>query len=378
MPRHGRPDSAQQLPEKLSRLLAEGVNKGVFPGAAVGIVSGPPTARTTWHGFYGQRQRVPEALPLSADTCYDLASLSKPLATTLAVLALHEEGRLTLDDSLPHLLGHDVPADKKYITLRQLLSHSSGLAAHRPYYLELKDTGASTRAAAMRRMILAEPLAAPPGAKAIYSDLGFMLLGWIVAERSGMGLDRFVREKIYRPLSLAEDLFFRPLDQPWPAGKTAAACEECPWRGKVLVGEVSDDNTHVLGGVAGQAGLFGDLASVLSLAAHLLDCWQDRATHPAFANAHLKTFLRKDERVPGSGWALGFDTPSPQGSSAGKHFHPASVGHLGFSGTSFWIDPGRDLVVVLLTNRIHPSRENGKIKEFRPLFHDMVAETLGL
>lgn len=378
MPRHGRPDSPQLLPEKLSRLLADGVEKGIFPGVAVGIVSGPPSARSYWHGFYGQRQRVPEVLPLSADTSYDLASLSKPLATTLAVLALYEEGRLSLDDTLPHLLGQDIPADKKNINLRQLLSHSSGLAAHRPYYLELKDTEAATRAAAMRRMILAEPLAASPGATAIYSDLGFMLLGWIVAERSGMGLDRFVRERIYRPLALADNLFFRPLDKPWPAGKTAAAGEECPWRGKVLVGEVGDDNTHVLGGVAGQAGLFGDLAAVVSLVVHLLDCWQERDTHPAFANRHLKTFLRKDERVPDSCWALGFDTPSPQGSSAGRHFHPASVGHLGFSGTSFWIDPSRDLVVVLLSNRVHPSRENGKIKAFRPLFHDLVSDTLGV
>lgn len=365
----------EPLPTSLSRLLAEGVAEGCFPGVAAGIVYGPPSNRKQWQGFLGQRQIIPESLPLTEETFFDLASLTKPLATTLALLALIEEGLFSLETPLSELLEREVPADKQQITLRQLLSHSSGLAGHRPYYQELLKIRESERKEEMQRLILAEPLVCKPGERAIYSDLGFMLLGWIVAEKSGMRLDSFVREKIYKPLSLAENLFFRPLDKPWPADKAVAATEQCSWRNKVLLGEVSDDNTHILGGVAGQAGLFGDLAAVLKLVTHLLDCWQERAVHPAFGNQLLKTFLHR-EGTPESSWALGFDTPSPQGSSSGGYFHPDSIGHLGFSGTSFWVDPGRDLVVVLLSNRIHPSRENTMIQQFRPRFHDAVIDFL--
>lgn len=365
----------EDLPEHLSRLLVEGVQAGNFPGGAAGIVYGPPSARKQWLGFYGQRQLVPTPLPLTLDTFFDLASLTKPLATTLAILAQLEEGIFSLETPLPELLERAVPADKQPITLRQLLSHSSGLVAHRPYYEYLKTIPPAARQEEMLQRILAEPLAARPGERAIYSDLGFMLLGWIVAVKGGMALDRFVAEKIYQPLSLAENLFFRPLEQPWPADTKVAASELCPWRKKVLEGEVSDDNTHVLGGVAGQAGLFGDLAAVLTLGSHLLDCRQGRAHHPAFSNRQLNTFLQR-QKTPGSSWALGFDTPSPEGSSSGRYFHPGSFGHLGFSGTSLWIDPSRDLVVVLLTNRIHPSRENTMIRQFRPRFHDAVIEFL--
>lgn len=348
----------------------------MFPGAAVGIVKGSSSGRQQWQGIYGNRQLEPSPLPLINDTFFDLASLTKPLATTLALLALIDDGLLSLDATLSDLLACAVSAEKKNITLRQLLSHSSGLVAHCPYYQQLKDIPQASRKAAMLEMILAEPLMASPGTKAIYSDLGFMLLGWIVEEKSGLQLDRFVRERIYQPLALEKNLFFRSLDNSWATGKVAAATERCPWRHKVLVGEVSDDNCHVLGGVSGQAGLFGDLAAVLTLTTRLLDCWQGRASHPAFAKELLANFLKRDNSVPESSWALGFDTPSPQGSSAGRYFHPTSIGHLGFSGTSFWIDPTRDLIVVLLTNRIHPSRENSGIKEFRPRFHDAVSEVL--
>ena len=365
------------LPEGIRQLLAKGVEEGVFAGASVGIVSGTVDKRQQWQGFYGNRQLIPSPLPLTEDTFYDLASLTKPLATTLAILSLINDGLLDLEAKLPELLSCSVPAAKKDITLRQLLSHSSGLAAHHPFYLQLKDLPPDSRKAAMLDLIMADPLLAQPGSKAVYSDLGFMLLGWIVEEKSGVSLDGFVRERIYRPLALEEKLFFRPLTEKWSSARNVAATEQCPWRGKVLVGEVSDDNCHVLGGVAGQAGLFGNLQAVMTLTTFLLDCWQGRARHPAFSNELLAGFLKKDGQVPGSSWALGFDTPSPQGSSAGKYFHPASVGHLGFSGTSFWIDPQRDLVVVLLTNRVHPRRDNNGIKAFRPLFHDAVIETLG-
>jgi len=370
--------SYRPLPDDLWWLLKDAVGKGVFPGAAAAIAHGPPESRGQWMGCCGREALVPVEKALDIGTCFDLASLTKPLATTLAILALVEEGRIALADHLPALLEKKVPADKCSISLQQLLCHGSGLPAYHPYFEELATMGVAARREAMLERILTEPLAAPSGTRAVYSDLGFMLLGRIVEQQSGTSLDGFVRERIYQPLGLDDSLFFRPLAEPPPGGKSFAATEDCPWRGRVLGGEVSDENTHVLGGVAGQAGLFGDVKSVVALAAFLLDCWKDRAVHPAWSNGLLSTFLAREGSIPASTWALGFDTPSPTGSSAGSFFHPTSVGHLGFTGTSFWIDPTRDLAVVLLTNRVHPSRANELIKQFRPLFHNAVFASLGL
>ena len=376
MEAQGQDNRAQQLPEEVFALLRQGVNEGVFPGAAAAIAQGLAAERKEWLGCWGSAALLPEPAPLTLATCFDLASLTKPLATTLAILALVEAGTIGLEEPLADLLQRTVPEDKEKIRLAQLLSHSSGLAAHRPYYRQVKEIAPAARREAMERAILAEPLEAEPGSKAIYSDLGFMLLGWIVEAQSGTPLDSFVRERIYRPLGLAEALFFRPLAVAGGREECFAATEQCPWRGRVLRGEVSDDNTHILGGVAGQAGLFGHVAAVLRLVCTLLDCWQGRATHPAFSRATLSAFLVKEGSVAASTWALGFDTPSPVGSSAGRFFSPQSVGHLGFTGTSFWLDPTRDLAVVLLSNRVHPSRENSGIKAFRPRFHDTVSAAL--
>ncbi len=359
-------------------LLEEGIEEGVFVGAAAGIVAGPPAERRQWIVHRGRAARLPATRPLRLATCFDLASLTKPLATTLAIMALVEEEKIGLAEPLPQLLREPIPADKQAITLRQLLSHCSGLTAHRPFYREIAALPEEKRRQAMLDRILADPLAAPIGSKAIYSDLGFMLLGWIAEERCGERLNTWVGEKIYRPLGLDKGLFFRPLAAPPPQGKEFASSEACPWRGRVLCGEVSDENTHALGGVAGQAGLFGDVASAIALVTFLLDCWQGRRTHPAFSMKTLRTFLSREGSVPESTWALGFDTPSSSHSSAGRFFSPRSVGHLGFTGTSFWIDPDRDLAVVLLTNRVHPSRDNLAIRGFRPRFHDAVAASLNL
>jgi CubicO group peptidase (beta-lactamase class C family) len=189
-------------------------------------------------------------------------------------------------------------------------------------------------------------------------------------------LDRVAAEKIYRPLGLGDDLFFLPLCEARP-DRRYAAMEDCPWRGKILVGEVHDDNAHALGGVAGHAGLFGTVQGVLALTTHLLEVWQARARPVGFHAAELRHFLTT-RPVADSTWVLGFDTPSATGSSAGHHFSSASVGHLGFTGTSFWIDPVKELVVVLLTNRVHPVRHDERIKTFRPRFHDEVMAGLGL
>lgn len=368
------------LTERLDALCKKSIKEKVFSGAAVGISRGAPQTRKELIYTYGHTSYGPKSHKISEKICFDLASLTKPLATTLAVLALIKEKKIDISDTLPSLLKRVVPAEKSEINLRHLLNHSSGFPAHRPYYEKLMIHSADKRKAMLQNFVIEEPLIGKPGAQSLYSDLGFMLLGWIIEEQSGMRLDKFVENTIYKPLNVSEGIFFRPL-----AGKGTkkrkrvfAAAEQCPWRNKTLCGEVSDDNTYAVGGVSGQAGLFGDIRSVLALTTHLLDQWQGRERHPNYEAADLQNFLARQEQIKESTWALGFDTPSKNGSSSGRYLSEKSVGHLGFTGTSFWIDPIRDLVVVLLTNRVHPSRDNDAIKQFRPLLHDTVVEQLGL
>lgn len=355
-------------------MFNEAIRQRTFPGAAMGIVWGAPDKRKRLiqaygHTTYSGENRVEEA------TVYDLASLSKPLATTLAILVLLKEGRIQLSGRVADLLPRMEDSPLFGVSIQDLLSHSAGFPAHKPYYLELERLPTEKRKEALLSLLAAEPPAYEPGSASLYSDLGFMLLGLIVEEQSGMELARFFREKIAAPLGMAEKIFYGPAGQ--TNRRHLAPTEECPLRQRVLVGEVSDENASALGGVAGHAGLFGTIGGVLEMGVHLLDQWQGREEHPSYRAGDLRRFLIRQD-IPGSTWALGFDTPSATGSSGGRYLAPTSVGHLGFTGTSFWIDPTRELVMVLLSNRVHPSRENTRIKEFRPLFHETVMESLGL
>lgn len=365
------------LTDELDLLFQEALIQGVFPGAVFGISCGPPSARHCLIKAYGHlwaaglgpagNQRMSE------EVLFDLASLTKPLATVLAVLSLKWQGVLRLQDRLPDLLGMQVPVDKSAITLAQLLRHSSGMPAHRPFFETLRDLPVEVRREAILAMLLAEPLLSPPGENVLYSDLGYLLIGRIIERNSGQTLDRFVDQWLYEPLGLGGQIFFNPLCACRNlAGARFAPTEACPWRHKILRGEVHDDNAYVLGGVAGQAGLFGTTGAVLTLARFLLDVVKGRRQHPNFSQADLAAAVRRCG-LPGSTWGLGFDTPSERQSSAGDLLSRTSFGHLGFTGTSFWCDLERDLVVVLLSNRVHPSRDNTLIREFRPRFHDAVA-----
>lgn len=364
---------AAGLYENLDPLIRDAVSRKVFPGAAVGVSVNCGPGKRSFSAVWGNSSLFPGQKKMSKETLFDLASLTKPLSTTLALICLVQEKKIDLDATLPTLLQRDIATDKKNITLRHLLNHCSGLAAHHPFYQHLVDVAEQERKNTLLNLILTDELCWPVASKALYSDLGFILLGMIVEIQSGLPLDTFVRKKVMAPLGLADRIVFNPRQKD---KKDFAATEYCPWRKKVLAGEVSDDNTYAVGGVSGQAGLFGAIDSVLLLSSFLLDLWQDRAAHPYFLTALLKEFLQRQHMVKESTWALGFDTPSTSGSSAGSFISPDSVGHLGFTGTSFWIDPERQLVMVLLTNRVHPSRENNLIRQFRPLFHDRIIKSL--
>jgi len=359
----------------LKKTLHSAIDAGAFPGAVVGILSGAPDNRqkmviacglTALTRFNGQ--------PVSSKTYYDLASLSKPLATVLGVLCLIKAGELRLDTTLDTLLPHlKVPRTLSEISLRHLLGHTSGLPAHRPYFQRLTQIPRQKRLPKVVSWILQEPLQGRPGAKVIYSDLGYIILGEIIRQRSSLPLSEFVQKYIYTPMDITSEIFYNRPEH--PRDRVYAATELCPWRRKVLKGQVHDDNAYALGGVAGHAGLFANIDGVLAIAALLLDIYQKRAEHPNFSGEDFRGFI-STQAAPQSSWRLGFDTPSAYGSSSGHLFSPKSFGHLGFTGTSVWVDPRRDLAAVILSNRVHPTRENNLIKIWRPRIHDAIGADL--
>jgi CubicO group peptidase (beta-lactamase class C family) len=365
------------LKKHVKKLLEKGVFEGVFPCGAAGISIGSGHKRKRTITFHGKASLHPNKRDLSKETFFDLASLTKPLATTMAILSLIKEKKIDKDEKLPTLLGQKLKGDKNNITLNQLLGHSSGFPAHRDYFKKLKEIPGYKRGELVESLLLQERLEYKPGTKTVYSDLGFMLLGRIVEKKSGNPLELFVKKSVFQPLGLEEEIFYNPLTNKQNIPEWCfAATENCPWRKKVLFGEVHDDNCYSMGGVAGHSGLFGNIESVTSWAEFVLDAWKGVTSHPNIENRDLINFLVRQDDSSDNNRALGFDRPAKINPSSGRYLSDKSVGHLGFSGTSFWIDPEKELVVVLLTNRIHPSRENIKIKEFRPFFHNRVLEKL--
>ena len=365
--------------DPIAGAMQSAVEAGVFPGAVL-LVRLRGAVR--YHRAVGLAATVPLPEPVSHNTIYDLASLTKPLATATAILCLVQEGRLGLDvavqDYLPELQARPVGG----ATLAHLLTHSSGLPAWRPFYERVAEQdklrpgflGSQAAKDYVLQLIGAEALAAPIETQAVYSDLGFMLLGLLVERLACRSLAQFVRERIYGPINAAPLCFLPTRGGSAPVVvETIAPTENDPWRGRMLRGEVHDENAHALGGIAGHAGLFGTAAAVLAVSG----CWLDAVKgKPSLLQSDLaRRFTSRQELVPGSSWCLGWDSPSPP-SSSGTKFSPRSFGHLGYTGTSLWVDPERELEVVLLSNRVHPTRKNDKIREFRPKIHDIIYQEL--
>jgi serine-type D-Ala-D-Ala carboxypeptidase len=364
---------------RVEEALEDAVTRGVFPGAVLRVGVG---AEAVFERAVGARALEPERAEMHPDVVFDLSSLTKPLATTLAFFALVADGRVAPDDPLGDALPQLAACGKAELTYRQLLAHSSGLPAHRRYFEEIARREREGRPGLLRSrqakeeieaLVHREPLEAPPGSRPLYSDLGFILLGEAVEAISGERLDRFCRERIYAPLGI-DDLLFFDLSAAAPpqARFEIAATQRCPWRGRLLCGEVDDDNAWAMGGIAGHAGLFGSARAVDRLAAALHAAWLEEGG--LLPRALVDRMWTTDERVPGSTRTLGWDTPAPGRSMAGSRMSRRTVGHLGFTGTSLWIDLERGVRVVLLTNRVHPSRDNAGIAEFRPRIHDLIME----
>lgn len=365
----------QELDSSLKKLCVQGVASGVFPGVAAGVAVGLGAGRRRVVQVAGRtRTEGGKGPQVTRDTLFDLASLTKPLATALVLFALVHEARIALTD--PLALFFDIKdTAKKGIDLDMLLSHSSGLAPYRPYYQEFDPMIKPGCGDALLSRILADPLLYEPGTGCCYSDLGFILLGRVIARVTGMGLDECFRTYVSARLGLEKDISFLPVSRSGQRIRTrlVAATENCPWRRRVLAGEVHDEHCWLMDGVSGHAGLFGTVDAVLTLCGHILDQWlRGRGDLPV--GDILSRALRRKHAA--HTWCRGFDTPSAEGSSGGTLLARDSVGHLGYTGTSFWIDPQQEMVMVLLSNRVHPSRENRLIREFRPRFHDTLLRTV--
>jgi CubicO group peptidase (beta-lactamase class C family) len=357
--------------DRLHNLMQQAAAAGVFPGGVL-LVSRQGVIEDLFACGVGNRftQR-----PVTAETVFDLASLTKPLATTLAVMVLVADGRLALGQPLASVLDVFKGTDKAAITVRQLLNHTAGLPDYRPYYAELVRVPQEMRRHALLKTIARTPLAHGIGQTELYSDLGFMVLGEAVETISGKRLDRFVGEAVYTPLGLnvgGPPLCF--IDHTAPTiFSDVAATELCPWRQCLLEGVVHDENAYALGGIAGHAGLFGSARAVHILIAALWKAFCGDSQEGILPVDVVRTFLRRGDKGERP---LGFDTPSKTGSSSGRYFTSAAVGHLGFTGTSFWLDLQQAIAVILLTNRVHPHRSNERVKTFRPKLHDAVMNIL--
>jgi serine-type D-Ala-D-Ala carboxypeptidase len=360
------------------------VTEGVFPGAVVLVGHDD---KLVYERAFGCRSLEPREAAMEIDTIFDLASLTKPVATTTAFMLLVKEKKLRIDDLITRVIPMFGVLGKNLTTFRHLLNHSSGLPAWKGYFEEIirNEKGGrlhfvSSRAAktyVYEQIYREKPLSAP-GARCLYSDLGFMILGEAIEVLTGNTLDRFCQDKIFKPLGLRAtgfvDLTQLRTRRLHPVEEMIAPTENCPWRKKILCGEVHDDNAYAMGGVAGHAGLFSSARDVHQFVLRMGECLRGKSDF--LPQALVQEFLKKDE-TPGHGnFALGWDTPSADGSASGRLFSSRSVGHLGFTGCSLWWDLEKNCHVILLTNRVHPSRKNEKIKEFRPFIHDEIMKAL--
>jgi CubicO group peptidase (beta-lactamase class C family) len=359
----------------VDRLMYRAVETGVFPGAVL-LIARHGTVR--FLEAYGRRNLFTRQV-VTTDTVFDLASLTKPLVTTPALMLLAQQSKLALDEPIGSHHRWLRGTDKEAITIRALLNHTARMPAYRPLYRGLQRVDWARRKEALKQALVEVPLAAESG-QTVYSDLGFILLGLLVEEITQLPLNAYAHRAVFAPLGIGCEheprLFFNDASSPSArVPENVAATEICPWRNRLLEGVVHDENAFVMGGVAGHAGLFGDALGVFHLARAMADAYSGRQPGGWLRTETLQCFFRREA---GASRPLGFDSPSDVDASCGRHFSDNTVGHLGFTGTSLWMDLDQAVIVVLLTNRVHPSRRNDRIRSFRPRLHDAVMEAFFL
>ncbi|MEO8089820.1 MAG: serine hydrolase domain-containing protein [Gemmatimonadales bacterium] len=337
------------------------LDSAIAAGAAPGAVLGVSVAGQRFLYATGRLTRA-ETAPVEVTTVYDLASLTKVLGLTTAVMLAVDDGKLELDAPVQRYLPAFTGAEKEQVTVRMLLAHESGLPAWRPLF---RETESRDQAFALTDTT---PLSSKPGTTEVYSDLGVIVLTQVVEALYDERLDRLLARRIFQPLGMTSVGFLPPADR-----ARIAPTELDPWRGRILRGEVHDENAARLDGVSGHAGLFGSAPDLLTFGEWMLA--PGPTAVPPFRRSIVEEFTRRQDLVPGSSRALGWDTPSP-GSSAGAFLSATSFGHTGFTGTSLWIDPEHQMVIVLLSNRVNPTRDNPRWAPVRAAVADLVMTTL--
>jgi beta-N-acetylhexosaminidase len=351
-------------------LLDRAASDGAFPG---GVLAVGWNGQLALHPF-GKLELTGEAYDTDEDSMYDVASLTKPIVTTTAAMLLVQQGRLDLDRPVENYLPEFARAAKSdadpswraRITPRMLLLHDSGLPDHREYFKTAQGHDAILAA------VLQEPLVSEPGTQIVYSDLGFILLGEIIQRLTGETLDAFAKDEIFEPLGMDRSMFNPPRKLREDIGPTE---KDTRYRKRLIWGEVHDENAWAMGGIAGHAGLFSTAGDIAAFAQMMLN-GGIYGHERLLARATIQQFTAH-HTIGNSTRTLGWDVPE-EGSSSGHYFSPQSFGHLGFTGTSLWIDPERRTFIILLTNRVNPSRANEKIKQVRPAVCDAVMVGLGL
>ena len=333
-----------------------------FPGAVIAVGQHDSVVLLAAVGHYGADDRR----PVTTETIYDLASLTKVIALTTECILLVDQGKLDLDAPVQRYLPEFRGPMKDQVTIRHLLTHSAGLAADLPLFDSTR-----TREAALR-MVDTSPLLSPPGTRFVYSDLSAIVLMQVVERITGRPFDQVLASDVFGPLGMTATRFVPP--KSWD-DRIAPTEVDTFFRHRLLIGEVHDESAARLGGVSGNAGLFSNAPDLARFAAWLLDARAGRPG-PLRADAGLvHRFTTKQDIPPGSSRALGWDTPSEL-SSAGTRMGPNAFGHTGYTGTSIWFDPDRDLFIILLTNRVNPTRANIKILQVRRRVADLVNDAL--
>ncbi len=341
-------------------VIQKSIAQAAFPAASIAV-----TCREKLVALkaFGRFTYDPASPPVTTATVFDLASVSKAVATTSMAMILYERGLIDLEapvvSIVPEFAGSD--ARRSGVTVHMLLAHSSGLPAYEKLFLKAKTREELLAAAFIT------PLAADPGTKAVYSDIGFIILATALERVADEGLDRFCQRELFGPLGMSHTAFNPPTA--WRAAIPPTA-DDRAFRKRMIQGEVQDENASVLGGVAGHAGLFATAEDLAIFSNILL-----QGGRPLVRPETLALFTRRETAPAGTSRALGWDTPSSP-SQSGKYFSARSFGHLGYTGTSLWIDPERQLSITLLTNRTWPDCSNKTIKDVRPAFHDAVVEAL--
>lgn len=355
----------------LYRVLGDAISARAFPGCAFGVLA---DGEVVLQGALGHFTYDEGAPVVSADTVFDVASITKVVSTTAAAMLLYQRGRLDLDLALGDLLpgfvvGRAQGDSARHVTLRHLLAHNSGL----PGYAEFFRTAATP--AALFRACLQLPLESEPGTRAEYSDPGFILLGKALEVLTREYLAIWVRREVFEPLGLVATCFCPAADRRLLIPATE---EDTTFRHRRIQGEVQDENACVLKGAAGHAGLFSNVTDLLRFASEILEAGQKPSSEGGdlhlFEYATVELFAQR-QGPESSSRALGWDTPS-ENSTSGRYFSPRSIGHLGFSGCSLWIDRDARVAVAMLTNRTWPDRRCRLIREVWPAFHDAAREAL--